>query len=63
MSSELKTSPGYAGANNPLLTPVTGKGGKTNGRSKVAKYNKSGPQTPMSNVGEYIHHLNTIKTY
>ncbi|CAL9120160.1 unnamed protein product [Musa textilis] len=51
VSSELKTSPGYAGANNPLLTPVTGKGGKTNGRSKVAKYNKSGPQTPTSNVG------------
>ncbi|KAJ8476988.1 hypothetical protein OPV22_020715 [Ensete ventricosum] len=51
VSNELKTSPGYAGANNPLLTPVTGKGGKTNDSYKVAKYNKSGPQTPMSNAG------------
>ncbi|RZR79163.1 hypothetical protein BHM03_00004795 [Ensete ventricosum] len=50
VSNELKTSPGYAGANNPLLTPVTGKGGKTNDSYKVAKYNKSGPQTPMSNA-------------
>ncbi|URE09845.1 hypothetical protein MUK42_23025 [Musa troglodytarum] len=27
------------------------KGGKTSGRSKIAKYNKSGPHTPMSNAG------------
>ncbi|RWW85959.1 hypothetical protein BHE74_00005320 [Ensete ventricosum] len=52
-SSEWMTSPGYAeGLNNLLLTPVSGKGGKTSGRSKIAKYNKSGPHTPMSNAGD-----------
>ncbi|THU49306.1 hypothetical protein C4D60_Mb06t08170 [Musa balbisiana] len=51
-SSEWMTSPGYAeGLNNLLLTPISGKGGKTSGRSKIAKYNKPGPHTPMSNAG------------
>ncbi|WOL12740.1 transcription factor E2FB-like [Canna indica] len=51
-SSEWMASPGYAEqVNNHLLTPVSGKGAKTNGRSKVSKYNKSGPQTPTSNAG------------
>ncbi|XP_017700050.1 transcription factor E2FB-like [Phoenix dactylifera] len=50
-SSEWTTSPGYAEAvTSPLLTPVSGKGGRTYGRSKAAKNSKSGPQTPMSNA-------------
>ncbi|KAG1369735.1 transcription factor E2FA [Cocos nucifera] len=50
-SSEWTTSPGYAEAvTSPLLTPVSGKGGRTYGRSKVGKNSKSGPQTPMSNA-------------
>ncbi|KAE9465628.1 hypothetical protein C3L33_02460, partial [Rhododendron williamsianum] len=36
--------------NSPLRTPVSGKGGRIYGRSKVSKNNRSGPQTPMSNV-------------
>nr|XP_010938021.1 transcription factor E2FB [Elaeis guineensis] len=49
-SSEWTTSPGYAEAvTSPLLTPVSGKGGRTYGRSK-GKNSKSGPQTPMSNA-------------
>ncbi|EHA8587321.1 Transcription factor E2FA [Cocos nucifera] len=51
-SSEWTNSPGYAEAvTSPLLTPVSGKGGRNHGRSKVAKYNKSGPLTPLSNAG------------
>lgn len=61
-SSEWMTSPGYAeGLNNLLLTPISGKGGKTSGRSKIAKYNKPGPHTPMSNAGEQIRPSITIK--
>lgn len=53
-SSEWTTSPGYAEAvSSPLLTPVSGKGGRVHGKSKAPKYNKAGPHTPMSNAGEY----------
>ncbi|XP_077230298.1 transcription factor E2FB-like [Tasmannia lanceolata] len=37
--------------NSPLHTPVSGKGGRINGRSKVSKYSRSVPQTPLSNAG------------
>ncbi|KAG6514500.1 hypothetical protein ZIOFF_024861 [Zingiber officinale] len=51
-TSESVTNSGYSEqVNNPLLTPVSGKGTKTNGRSNASKYNKSSPQTPMSNGG------------
>ncbi|OAY76505.1 Transcription factor E2FA [Ananas comosus] len=51
-SSEWTTSPGYAEAvSSPLLTPVSGKGGRVHGKSKAPKYNKAGPHTPMSNAG------------
>lgn len=51
-SSEWTHSPGYAETNNnPMLTPVSGKGGRICGRSKVSKYSKSGPQTPISDAG------------
>ncbi|KAK4480893.1 hypothetical protein RD792_011747, partial [Penstemon davidsonii] len=50
-SSEWTASPGYSDmANTPFRTPVSGKGGKTNGRSKVTKNNKSVPSTPNSSV-------------
>lgn len=60
--SVVANSPGYAEAvNSPLRTPMSGKGGRTNNRSKVSKSSICGPQTPVSNVGEYcnhyIHHL------
>ncbi|KAK1279997.1 Transcription factor E2FA [Acorus gramineus] len=51
-SSEWATSPGYTEVvNSPLRTPVSGKGGRIYGKSKIPKSNKSGPQTPGSNVG------------
>uniref|UniRef100_A0A5B7BK93 Putative transcription factor E2FA isoform X2 n=1 Tax=Davidia involucrata TaxID=16924 RepID=A0A5B7BK93_DAVIN len=51
-SSEWTSSPGYTNiVNSPLVTPVSGKGGRIYGRSKVSKSNRSGPQTPMSNAG------------
>ncbi|KAA8518507.1 hypothetical protein F0562_015981 [Nyssa sinensis] len=51
-SSEWTTSTGYTTiVNSPLGTPVSGKGGRVYGRSKVSKSNRSGPQTPMSNAG------------
>lgn len=51
-SSEWINSPGHAEVDSSsLLTPVSGKG-RNYGRSKVAKYYKSGPQTPMSNTGK-----------
>lgn len=36
---------------SPLRTPVSAKGTRINGRSKVTKNNKSTPQTPVSNTG------------
>ncbi|KAK1287729.1 Transcription factor E2FA [Acorus calamus] len=54
-SSEWATSPGCTEAvNSPLHTPVSGKGGKTYGKSKIPKSNKSGLQTPVSNAGSPI---------
>lgn len=38
--------------NSPLHTPVSAKGTRINGRSKVTKNNKYVPQTPVSNTGE-----------
>lgn len=50
-SSDWTSSPGCTDTtNSPLRTPVSGKGGRIYGRSKVSKNNKSGPQTPMSNA-------------
>ncbi|XP_073012827.1 transcription factor E2FA-like isoform X1 [Typha latifolia] len=50
-SSEWTTSPGYTEAvTSPLLTPISGKGGRMYGKSRAAKHNKSGPQTPISNA-------------
>lgn len=58
--SEWTTSPGCAvGFTSPLLTPVSEKGRKTYSKSKVAKHNKSGGQTPVSNAGEQIFYLIT----
>ncbi|KAA8516795.1 hypothetical protein F0562_017095 [Nyssa sinensis] len=54
-SSEWTSSPGYTNiGQSPLGTPVSGKGGRGYGRSKVSKSNRSGPQTPMSNAGEIV---------
>ncbi|XP_077235647.1 transcription factor E2FB-like [Tasmannia lanceolata] len=45
-------APGYTEVvNSPHRTPVSGKGGRIYSRSKVSKYSRSGPQTPMSNAG------------
>ncbi|KAK6126499.1 hypothetical protein DH2020_039772 [Rehmannia glutinosa] len=50
-SSERTSSPGYNDrVSSPFRTPVSGKGGRTNGRSKVTKNNRSVPSTPVSNV-------------
>ncbi|KAK6131614.1 hypothetical protein DH2020_034628 [Rehmannia glutinosa] len=49
-SSEWTASPGYSDiTNSPFRTPVS-KGGRTNGRSRVTKNNRSLPSTPISNV-------------
>lgn len=37
--------------NSPLQTPVSVKGGKASKTSRLTKGSKSGPQTPVSNVG------------
>ncbi|KAJ6847660.1 transcription factor E2FA [Iris pallida] len=51
-SSEWAMSPGYSeAATNTLDTPLSGKGGRVYVKSKAAKYNKSVPQTPISNAG------------
>ncbi|KAI7745704.1 hypothetical protein M8C21_026606 [Ambrosia artemisiifolia] len=36
---------------SPVHTPVSGKNGRVNGRSKVTKNSKATPQTPLSNAG------------
>lgn len=52
-SSDWTTSPGYTEiVNSPLQTPVSGKAGKGRG-SRISKSNRAGPQTPVSNVGQY----------
>lgn len=51
-SSRLSMSPAYTNTvSSPNQTPVSGKGGRVNGRSNAAKGNASVPQTPMSNAG------------
>ncbi|XP_022866679.1 transcription factor E2FA-like isoform X1 [Olea europaea var. sylvestris] len=50
-SSEKTASPAYNdAASGPFLTPISGKGGKIAGRSKVAKNNISSSPTPASSV-------------
>lgn len=51
-SSEKTTGPGYTEiVNSPLQTPVSGKGGKTQKTSRLAKNSKIGPQISASNLG------------
>ncbi|KAI3973425.1 hypothetical protein MKW92_040918 [Papaver armeniacum] len=45
-SSEWTTSPGFAEVVNS---------GRVYNRTKASKYNRSGPQTPVSNAGEFIN--------
>lgn len=63
-SSEWMTSPVNTEAvNSPLHTPISGKGSRTCIRSKGSKYTKSGPQSPLSNIGkEYSYSSNSIST-
>ncbi|KZV48983.1 hypothetical protein F511_09579 [Dorcoceras hygrometricum] len=50
-SNEWTASPGFNDiANSPFRTPVSGKGGRPNGRSKVTKNNRSISSTPISNT-------------
>ncbi|KAL0426608.1 UNVERIFIED_CONTAM: Transcription factor E2FA [Sesamum latifolium] len=50
-SSEWSASLGYSDmVNSPFHTPVSLKGGRIKGRSKVMKNNRSVPSTPVSNV-------------
>ncbi|XP_057505879.1 transcription factor E2FA [Actinidia eriantha] len=50
--SDWTSSPGCTDmVNSPLQTPVSRKGGRVYGRSKVSKSNRSGPLTPMSDAG------------
>lgn len=54
-SNDWTTSPGFSDiANSPFRTPVSAKGGRLNGRSKVTKNNRSMPSTPISNIGEIL---------
>ncbi|PKA65385.1 Transcription factor E2FB [Apostasia shenzhenica] len=58
--NEWTDSPGCAEVDSSsLLTPVSGKVGRNYCRSKVAKHNKSGPQTPLSNAGSPSSNLLT----
>ncbi|KAK3032760.1 hypothetical protein RJ639_034909 [Escallonia herrerae] len=51
-NSEQNPSSGYTEAvNSPLQTPISGKGGKAQKAPRITKCNKSGSQTPASNVG------------
>lgn len=53
-SSDWTTSPGYTEVvSSPLQTPVSVKAGKGRG-SRISKCNRAVPQTPMSNVGQYL---------
>lgn len=59
-SSEWPTSQGYAEAiNSPILTPVSGTGGRRYNRSKLAKSMRTGPQTPGSNIGSPSSNVHT----
>lgn len=51
-SGEKTTGPGYTEiVNSPLQTPVSGKGGKAQKTSRLAKNSKIGPQISASNLG------------
>lgn len=39
--------------NSPLHTPVSTKAVKTNKTSRLTKCTRTGPQTPVSNIGEF----------
>ncbi|KAI3520919.1 hypothetical protein L1887_10374 [Cichorium endivia] len=49
--SEGEVASGDSTTKSPLRTPVSAKGTRIIGRSKVTKNNKSAPQTPVSNTG------------
>uniref|UniRef100_A0A0E0KQF0 Uncharacterized protein n=1 Tax=Oryza punctata TaxID=4537 RepID=A0A0E0KQF0_ORYPU len=50
-SERMMTSPGFTeGVGSPLMTPVSGKSSRTS--KSVAKFNKAGPQMPISNAGK-----------
>lgn len=40
-------------ANTPFQTPISGKMGKGGKSSRLTKCNRTGPQTPGSNIGEF----------
>ncbi|XP_040993243.1 transcription factor E2FB isoform X1 [Juglans microcarpa x Juglans regia] len=51
-SVDRMAGPGFTEVvNSPLQTPVSVKGGKANKTSRLSKCSKSGPHTPVSNVG------------
>ncbi|XP_071910743.1 transcription factor E2FA isoform X5 [Coffea arabica] len=51
-STDWAASPGNTRTvSSPICTPVSAKGGKAYGRSKVTKGDMSGPSTPLSNAG------------
>lgn len=51
-NGEQNPNPGFAGVvSSPLQTPVSGKGGKAQKIPRIAKFNRTGSQTPASNVG------------
>ncbi|XP_071908487.1 transcription factor E2FA-like isoform X3 [Coffea arabica] len=51
-STDWAASPGNTRTvSSPVCTPVSAKGGKAYGRSKVTKGDMSGPSTPLSNAG------------
>uniref|UniRef100_A0A0D3FVQ3 E2F/DP family winged-helix DNA-binding domain-containing protein n=1 Tax=Oryza barthii TaxID=65489 RepID=A0A0D3FVQ3_9ORYZ len=53
-SERMMTSPGFTeGVGSPLMTPVSGKSSRTT--KSMAKFNKAGPQTPISNAGKFIY--------
>lgn len=57
-SCDRAAGPRYAEVlNNSLQTPVSMKVGKGNKTSRLTKCNKSGPQTPILNVGKALTFL------
>ncbi|XP_072964743.1 transcription factor E2FA-like isoform X1 [Typha angustifolia] len=59
-SSEWRAKTEYTDiVSSPHCTPVSAKGGRIRGKCKVAKNNKAGPQTPISDAGSPIN-LNPV---
>lgn len=52
-SGDRMTPGSTAAANSSVQTPVSGKAGKGGKSSRMTKCNRSGTQTPGSNIGEY----------